>query len=312
MPSWYEQPYRGGGPAKVKGFPRALYPPDAAEYGKTPSSRGPDVMAYKRTICRLGRWGYWDPSSWDDGYWDDFAHGIENPKKRLTSGVAGVQYQQHIDATGWLGLSTFNALCYALVPNDPSFPHAGEQAMDGYAVDLINEAWKKFQGHEPPPAEKTTLRVKALNRARDQIGYVEGPNNDNKYGKWYGANNQPYCAMGLTWSYENEGESPSFVQGSRYAYVPYIVADARNGRYGLKVTGDPIPGDLVCYDWQWNGEFDHVGLFEQWKAGTAFTAIEFNTSPEGSGGSQSNGGGVYRRTRNLNSQSTVFVRVTEP
>lgn len=307
--NWWEQPYRGGGPAKVKGFPRALYPPDAEQYGKQPSKRGPDVVAYKRTICRLGRWGEWDPSSWDDGYWNDFAHGIENPKKRSTSGVSGVQWQQHIDASGWLGLNTFNALCYALVPNDPAFPHAGEQAMDSQAVKLINEAWGMFAGHEPPPSGKT-LRQRALARAESQLGYKESPpgTNDNKYGVWYPMNYQPWCAMFVTWCYENEGNSPAFVQGSRYSYVPYIVADAQARRNGLSITQDPIPGDLVAYDWSYDTVFDHVGVFSGWTSLTTFEAIEGNTSTS----SNSNGGEVMRRSRSTSGQKTVFVRVDEP
>lgn len=311
MADWWEKPYKGAPPTReIKGFPRALYPPDAEEYGHKPSSRGPDCVAYKRTICRLGRWGDWDPASWDDGYWAAFAHGSEGPDVK-TSGVTGVQWQQHIDATGWLGKNTFNSLCYALIPEAPEFPHGGEHAMDSVAVNLINEAWEMFKGHEPDE-QGETLRKRALERARGQLGYVEGANNNNKYGQWYGANYQPYCAMGATWCYENEGDSPAFVKGSRYAYVPYIVADARNGRYGLKTTEDPIAGDLVCFDWQWDSEYDHVGLFEKWTGDYEFQTIEFNTSPQGSSGSQSNGGGVYRRTRYLGDQGTVFVRVSEP
>lgn len=309
--AWSDHPYKGRPPTRdIKGFPRPLYPADAADHGKQPSSRGPDVIAYKRTICRLGRWGTWDPSSWDDGYWAEFAHGSPGPDVP-NSGVAGVQWQQHLDATGWLGKNTFNALCYALIPDAPGFMHPGDHAMDSVAVDLINEAWEMFAGHEPPPAAGT-LRARALDRAVTQIGYVERANNDNKYGEWYGMNHQPYCAIGATWCYENEGNSPSFVRGTQYAYVPYIVGDAMNGRNGLKVTGDPIPGDLVCFDWGWDGEYDHVGLFEHWKSGSTFSTVEFNTSPEGTGGSQSNGGGVYRRTRNYASQGTVFIRVAEP
>lgn len=267
------------------------------------------MIAYKRTICRLGRWGVWDPASWDDGYWNDFAHGIANPKKRQTSGVSGVQWQQHIDATGWLGLNTFNALCYALVPNDPAFPHAGEQAMDGKAVDLINQAFDEFQGHDEPPAGKT-LRQRALDRAIDQIGYKESPpsTNNNKYGVWYGMNYQPWCAMFVSWAFENEGNSPGFAQGQRYSYVPYIVADAQNRRNGLSITQDPMPGDLVCYDWSYDTVFDHIGVFEKWTSLTGFQAIEGNTSTS----SNSNGGEVMRRSRNTSAQKTVFVRVQEP
>jgi hypothetical protein len=302
----------------VKGFPRPLYPPDVPEAsGYEPSTRGPDVVAYKRTICRLGRWGTWNPSSWDDGYWTTFAHGKGGASSSVEdSGVAGFQRQQPLDATGWLGEQTFSALCYALVPNDSSFPHAGEQAMDGVACQLIDDAWDLFQGHDIPPST-ATVRGAALKRAQSQIGVVESPSGSNlqRYGSWYGVNGVPWCAIFATWSFElgatDIGEdSPSFVRGSRYAYVPYIVSDARGKAHDLK-TVDPSsaqPGDLVCYDWQWNGEYDHVGIFEQWVGPSTFTAIEGNTSTS----NNSNGGQVMRRTRTLGQQATVFVRVAEP
>jgi hypothetical protein len=74
------------------------------------------------------------------------------------------------------------------------------------------------------------------------------------------------------------------------------------------VTGDPVAGDLVCYDWAGDGTFDHVGLFEGWTSGRAFTAIEGNTSTS----DDSNGGAVMRRQRDAAAQATVFCRVKEP
>jgi hypothetical protein len=90
--------------------------------------------------------------------------------------------------------------------------------------------------------------------------------------------------------------------------VPYIVADARHDSHGLSITNAPEPGDLVCYDWEGNGEFDHIGIFEGWVEGSnkkKFTAIEGNTSIE----SNSNGGEVMRRTRDLS--CALFVDVAE-
>jgi hypothetical protein len=180
-------------------------------------------------------------------------------------------------------------------------------AMDAYSVDLINKAWDMFQGHEPPPPVDMNLRQKALNRATTQLGVKENPtgSNNNKYGEWYGMNYEPWCAMFCTWCFEMEGASEAFIRGSRYSYVPYVVADARAGRYGLSTTDDPIPGDLVCYDWSWDTVYDHIGIFENWMSDGNFTAIEGNTSTS----NDSNGGEVMRRTRNKSNQGTVFVRV---
>ena len=284
---------------KVAGFPRPLYPPDAVHYGHSHSIDGPDVEAYKITVSRAGRWEW---QEFNQDYSNPFAHGESGMVPE--TGIAGVQRQQHIDDTGWIGKNTFNTLRSIVIPHP--LPHAGEMAMNPYAVSLVNEAWEMFEGHEPPPGYTKTHRQMALERAAEEIGYAETGDNYNKYGEWYGANYQPWCAMFCTWAFEQVGDSDSFVRGSRYAYVPYIVGDARAGRYGLSTTDAPIPGDLVCYDWNWDGTYDHVGIFENWN-GTSFIAVEGNTSSA----DYSNGGMVLRTQRWTSSQGTVFVRVSE-
>lgn len=216
-------------------------------------------------------------------------------------GVAGVQRQQDIDDSGWLGKATFNTLRSIVIPE--GLNHAGDMAMDAYAAELLRDAWDLFGGHEPADS---SWRDAVLERAVGEIGVKENPPDTNnvKYCDWYGMVG-PWCAMFVTWCHETEGVDSAFVQGSRYAYVPYILADARAGRYGLKTVDDPIPGDLVLYDWAFDGEFDHIGVFEGWK-GDEFTAIEGNTSVS----NNSNGGEVMRRTRVLGQQATEFVRVT--
>ena len=149
--------------------------------------------------------------------------------------------------------------------------------MDEASAELVDEAWQMFGGSEPaPPAVDGLVRLAALEMARGELGEAEAPpgSNHNPYGVWYGMDGQPWCAMFVTWAYELGADelgadSPAFVRGSRYAYVPYIVGDARAGRYGLSTTDDPIPGDVVCFDWELNGEHDHVGLFERWTSGTS-------------------------------------------
>ena len=140
----------------------------------------------------------------------------------------------------------------------------------------------------------------------------ESPANSNRtpYTDWYGMSG-PWCAMFVTWSYEQAGNSPSFRRGQTYAYVPYVVNDARNYRNGLAVTTDPVAGDLVCFDWQGDGVHDHIGLFERWvdRARGSSMSVEGNTSSDVHG-DQSNGGEVCRKTRSVG--GVVFARVAEP
>jgi hypothetical protein len=303
VPEWWQQAYPGGPMIAVKGFPRPLYPPDAAP-GHKPSVDGSDVEGYKRTISRAGRWQW---QAFDQAFSNGFSHG-KSPGNVGETGVAGVQRQARIQPTGWVGKETFNLLRSIRIPS--GLPHAGEPAMDARSVELINAAWDRFGGKEPSAGGSSSAQAR-LAKARGQLGYAEGANNANKFGEWYGANGQPWCAMFVTWC-DLTGSAPStksFKRGSRYAYVPYILADARLGYYGLSCTSSPKPGDLVLYDWSWDGEYDHVGVFEQGSA-SSWQAVEGNTSPSSSG-SQSNGGGVYRRSRDKGDAAVVFVRVAE-
>src|SRR5215831_12313774 len=163
MAEWWEHAYKGGPMVAVDGFPRPLYPPDAAKHGKTPSSPGPDVEAYKRTVSRLGRWPW---QEFDEAYSNGFAHGTSGNVGQ--TGVAGVQRQQDLDDTGWLGEKTFNTLRSARVPEGK--PHAGEMAMDATAARLIDEAFALYGGHEPAAPGVGSIRQAALDLAITQIG----------------------------------------------------------------------------------------------------------------------------------------------
>jgi hypothetical protein len=215
-----------------------------------------------------------------------------------------------IDPTGYIGAKTFNTLASCRVPEGR--PHEGEMAMDPNSVNLIMEAYAIYGGKAESPKPTKTTRERALAGAQGDVGYVEGGSNDTFYGAWYGMNNQPYCAMAVTYWYEIDGGgSPSFARGAAYSYCPYMLSDAKAGRGGLSITNSPIPGDVVLFDFGWDGLADHVGLFLSGNA-QSFKTIEANTSPEGGGGSQSNGGGVYQRNRSQSSAQIWFVRVAEP
>src|SRR5215831_3268304 len=211
---------------KVKGFPGPLYPPDSS---KGPSPDSDFVLALKRTAARVGAWP-WDPEGWDDSFSNRFSHG-DDPATH--AGIAGLQkWSGTIQATGNVGEATFNFMRSVKVPQGRT--HAGEMAMDSVAVNLINGAYD--DAHQPPPSQKTK-RQQALELATTQLGVKESPAESNqvKYASWYGMIG-PWCAMFCTWCYDSSGGpgSPSFDRNqARYSYVPYVLSDAQNGRYGL-------------------------------------------------------------------------------
>ena len=140
-----------------------------------------------------------------------------------------------------------------------------------------------------------------LRIAAGEIGYSrwDDPEAGTKYGRdyaarhgaYYGASGVPYCAMFVTWVLRAAGMEPV---GGDFAYVPYGI-NAANAAGRLVPKYQAIPGDYLCFDWDGDGIADHVGFVEA-NRGSWVQTIEGNTS-SGQAGSQSNGGGVYRRAR---------------
>jgi hypothetical protein len=147
-----------------------------------------------------------------------------------------------------------------------------------------------------------------------QIGYQSGadPSPGSKYGRWIAAQlNQSWlagpsasiawCAIFQSWALAQVGVSVPGMPG----YNCDTILNACHAR-GLTVAVSAARrGDLVIYDWDHNGSGDHIGLVEQRQSTTVIQTLEGNTS-SGVAGSQSNGGGVWRRTRNLNYVKAVI------
>ena len=136
-----------------------------------------------------------------------------------------------------------------------------------------------------------------LRIAAGEIGYSRwsDPERGSKYGRWfaditgesyYGENGVPYCAMFVSWVFAHAGASCTGLPG---AYCPTMLAA------GNTVSPSSAqPGDVVYYDWNGDGESDHVGIVEE-NQGSYLVTIEGNTST--GSGSQTNGGVVARRQR---------------
>ena len=132
-----------------------------------------------------------------------------------------------------------------------------------------------------------------VNRAIGEIGYSrwDDPEEGTKYGRWYaeltgnsyyGASGVPYCAMGASWSFYEEDAKCSGLPG---AYCPTMLSTAINAG---KTVGkrDGKYGDVIYFDWDNDGESDHVGIIEG-NTGGYYQTVEFNTG----------NGQVLRRTR---------------
>ena len=55
--------------------------------------------------------------------------------------------------------------------------------------------------------------------AYSQLKYKEGPNNDTPYGKWYGLNNNPWCAMFVSYCFFKAGEIKKVAASSKKGFA---------------------------------------------------------------------------------------------
>lgn len=129
--------------------------------------------------------------------------------------------------------------------------------------------------------------------ARGEIGVTEKPKNSNqtKYNVWMGLPNLPWCAMFVSWCYSMSGRqlpNIGFAKGFAGCQTGYAYFK-KNGW----LTNNPQEGDIVLFDWNDDGRYDHTGLFVRWIDKVHFETIEGNTSL----GNQSNGGQVMLRIR---------------
>lgn len=143
-----------------------------------------------------------------------------------------------------------------------------------------------------------TAGLDIVNIAQKQVGFVEGPNNDNLYGTWYGLNHAPYCAMFVSWCFAqaNATHLVAAQTPKGFSYCPDGLAWFQKNK---QVIGkyDGLPGDIVFYSFSGNGQPDHVEIIVG-ASKDGITTIGGNTSPDHAvTASQANGNGVYLRHR---------------
>ena len=139
--------------------------------------------------------------------------------------------------------------------------------------------------------------------AEKEIGTGEKPLNSNKtkYGKWFGFDGVAWCGMFVSWCYTQAGfplPKIGFTKG--FAGCQTAVAYFKKND---QITTEPTAGDIVFFDWNADGRYDHTGLFVKWIDENFFETIEGNTSVA----NDSNGGNVMVRKRNK--KNAIFVNV---
>lgn len=137
-------------------------------------------------------------------------------------------------------------------------------------------------------------REHIIDTAAAEDGTKESPPNSNrtKYGAWFGYDGAPWCAMFVSWVYHHAGHPLGNVETPMgFKYCP---AGYNHWRANHRLTDDPLPGDIVLFDWNGDGTCDHTGIFIRWiEKGKTFASWEGNTSV----GNDRDGGAVMMRTR---------------
>ena len=136
-----------------------------------------------------------------------------------------------------------------------------------------------------------------IDAAKGELGYQETGNNDTKYGKWYGLNNQPWCAMFVSWCFAQAGLSQGIAAQTKKGFAS---CDAGlkwfAKRNKIVPVGQAQAGDIVFFQFDADAQADHVGIVIKNDGKKYLWCIEGNTSGD-TKGSQSNGDGVYTKKR---------------
>lgn len=134
----------------------------------------------------------------------------------------------------------------------------------------------------------------------------EVPVNKTKYGHWYGLDGQPWCAMFVSWVFNQAGLVSLINQSPKgYAGCESFEAWAKKNKMTVPVK-DVQTGDILLFDFNKEGKSIHTGIAIGYNVHThLIDTVEGNTAGNQSG-SQANGDGVYIKHR---APSTVRVVV---
>ena len=127
-------------------------------------------------------------------------------------------------------------------------------------------------------------RDNMLKIAESQLGYRETAENHTKYGKWYGMDGQPWCAMFVSWCARRAGVPQSVIPNFASCTYGGMKWFREQGRW-KNASYTPQGGDIVFFDWEEedgsgrDGQAEHVAIVEYATKDTIHT-IEGNTDNE--------------------------------
>ena len=138
---------------------------------------------------------------------------------------------------------------------------------------------------------------KVIELCEASVNYTESPNNDTTFGKWFGLNNQPWCAMSASKMYFDAGIIASVANtkkgfASCDAWLKYLIKNNQ-----LVPIGQAKRGDLVFFQFDEDAQPDHVGIVKFHHTTLKYLQVFEGNTSSGKSGSQSNGDGFYLKRR---------------
>lgn len=149
--------------------------------------------------------------------------------------------------------------------------------------------------------------MKVIEVALKEVGVEENPPQSNvvKYNTWFynkevRGKQYAWCGTFVSWCFSQAGLPLGVIDYMKgFAGCPYAVKNVK--KWGRLITV-PQAGDVVFFDWNGDGNFDHTGLFIKDLGKGMFESVEGNTAV----GNDSNGGSVMVRQRSY--KFAIFVR----
>lgn len=90
--------------------------------------------------------------------------------------------------------------------------------------------------------------------AKSQVGNVGGA----PYWSWYGFDSRvAWCACFVSWCYNRAGVSEPRFAACQSQGIPWFTS---HGQWGDRGYQNLAPGDAIFFDWELDGEADHVGI----------------------------------------------------
>lgn len=169
-----------------------------------------------------------------------------------------------------------------------------------YRTKLVDEAEKKVADliAQQGPSKSIAWANKYVGVTESPAGSNKGPYPISDCQKlWLGHDGYYWCGAFAGYALLKGGLDG--LVGKYIVYTPSIVADAKAGRNGF-ASWHPIseakPGDLALYDWNKgdNTVANHVELVVKNLGNGQLECIGGNTAK---GGTNNNGGGIYRQVR---------------